>query len=728
MGAVYLAKDMALGRLVALKVLLGSLARNPDQVRRFQREAKAAAPLLHPNIVRIYEAGIRDGTPYIAMEFVEGEPLDHFLHRLRKPLKWQHALYIAEQVCEALDCAHKAGVVHRDVKPANILLDRQGRIRLTDFGIANARESEEDTRMGLFVGTPDYMSPEQCAGDRRVTPASDLFSLGVTLYQMLSGRMPFEGRTTVALINSIATESPPRLSSAAYGVPDDVARLVAHLLEKAPEHRPASARSVCETIQRLHREGGGASALPEALDAFIRECAAPRSLRVDTPALEKKKAFRPRLILPERRKYWLPISTLSKLAAVLLLTIGALGVGYWHYLRPGVIPDPAPRLHDLSFCTENPGTYSVPLPDTQWSVRQVRWVGGKSVVVAAVAGREGTTGHGAEGLLAADPETRCVLSLRPPAGPVLDADYWDVRPVGQILGPIPATPPDALLSDVILLQAASYPRKQMQAAVMTLPQRWDEAYPRREVLCRVEKSAWYPDLDVPWYPAQAAHAILKPDGRRLCMLVYDEVQKTNYLAERDIRWHPHNRLSSPLTTAGAPILPSSVQYSPDGSSIAYIRAKNSGDRELWVVPSDGSRTDGTVLAVGRLDSEVAFSPDGVWIAFTKTQDGVSRPMLVRVADGSSAGQMGRGRVSAECWHPSGSYLVLSDADMESGTPQLWAMETAAPYRRHMLTRLPNGVRHPGALSRDGRWAVTATESSEGAALVFVDLSMVLFSV
>jgi len=137
--------------------------------------------------------------------------------------------------------------------------------------------------------------------------------------------------------------------------------------------------------------------------------------------------------------------------------------------------------------------------------------------------------------------------------------------------------------------------------------------------------------------------------------------------------------------------------------------------------------DGTVLAVGQLDSEVAFSPDGAWIALTKTQDDVSRPMLVRVADGSIVGQMGYGRVSSECWHPSGSYLVLSDADIENGTPQLWAMETAAPYRRHMLTRLPNGVRHPGALSRDGRWAVTVTESPAGAALVVVDLSMVLFS-
>ena len=274
LGTVYLAKDVALGRPVALKVLLGSLAHNQEHVRRFLREAQAAAPLLHPNIVAIYEAGIREGTPYIAMEYVEGEPLDRMLRRRGTPLKWEAALHIAGQVAEALECAHGQGIVHRDVKPANILLDHQGRVRLSDFGIASLNleseqeEASEDRRRAEvlpFLGTPEYMSPEQCTGRDNLTPASDLYSLGVSLYQMLSGQMPFEARSTIALLNAIINETPKRLSKVVSGVPDDVVRLVAHLMEKEPGKRPGSARAVAEAIRRLQQEDGGTSALPAAL-------------------------------------------------------------------------------------------------------------------------------------------------------------------------------------------------------------------------------------------------------------------------------------------------------------------------------------------------------------------------------------------------------------------------------------------------------------------------------
>ncbi len=150
---MYLAEDTALRRYVALKVLLGNLARNPSLVRLMQLEAKAAAPLQHPNIVRIYSAGIDQGTPYISMEYVEGEPLDRFLKRHGR-LHWTNAFYIAGQVAEALRYTHSRGVIHRDVKPANILLDRNGRARLTDFGIANIQAEKKDLPEAAgFLGT-----------------------------------------------------------------------------------------------------------------------------------------------------------------------------------------------------------------------------------------------------------------------------------------------------------------------------------------------------------------------------------------------------------------------------------------------------------------------------------------------------------------------------------------------------------------------------------------------
>ncbi len=227
MGTVYLARDLKLNRQVALKVLLGSLARTPSVVKQFHLEAQAAAPLKHPGIVRIYSAGVERGTPFIAMEFVDGEPLDRFLRRTG-PLKWQHAFHIGAQVALALDCAHRNDIVHRDVKPSNIMLDKSGRIRLADFGIANIQSEGAGKSGPAVMGTPQYMSPEQCTG-QSVGPPSDLFALGVILYQMMCGEMPFTGESSMALVKAICTEHPRRLSDRMPDVPDDVARFVSFM-------------------------------------------------------------------------------------------------------------------------------------------------------------------------------------------------------------------------------------------------------------------------------------------------------------------------------------------------------------------------------------------------------------------------------------------------------------------------------------------------------------------
>ena len=259
-GAVYLAYDQALRRPVALKVLLGSLAHNPVHVRRFQLEAQAAAPLRHKNIVRIYEAGVRSAVPFAAMEYVEGEPLERFIQR-HGTLRWQNALYIVQQIAEALQYAHEKGVLHRDLKPANILIDRKGRVRLTDFGIAPQPESIQGlSGIHEFVGTPEYMSPEQCNGED-YTRQSDIFALGVILYRMLTNQMPFTGDSPEALLQSIVDHKPPRVDQVALGVPDDVSRLVAHMMEKEPSKRIKDSSSILERIEVLFKEDGGASAV-----------------------------------------------------------------------------------------------------------------------------------------------------------------------------------------------------------------------------------------------------------------------------------------------------------------------------------------------------------------------------------------------------------------------------------------------------------------------------------
>ena len=207
---VYEAVHESLGRRVALKVLLPSHGENPEVVSRFLREALIAANLEHPNVVQVYDVGQQDGCYYIAMAYVDGGALSSLM-RQRKGLDEQRILEIASQVASALDYAHAQGVVHRDAKPSNILLDRSGKAYLTDFGIARAAWSTRLTRTGASVGTPEYMSPEQAAG-KGVDARSGRYSLGVVLYEMVCGRPPFQGENPLSVLHKIVYEPvPPRL-------------------------------------------------------------------------------------------------------------------------------------------------------------------------------------------------------------------------------------------------------------------------------------------------------------------------------------------------------------------------------------------------------------------------------------------------------------------------------------------------------------------------------------
>ncbi|MCC6695892.1 MAG: protein kinase [Candidatus Hydrogenedentes bacterium] len=253
MGAVYLARDTTLDRPVAFKVLFPSYLHVEGIVQRFEREAKASAKLNHPNIVQVYGVGLNGDIPYIAMECVDGVSLETLIKQ-EGPMNWQRAMGIAAQVASALECAHAHGVVHRDIKPANVLVDRQGRVRVTDFGIAKVMQAQTQlTAEGTFIGTPQYMSPEQC-GMGEVGPASDLFSLGVTLYELISGHIPFAGNTPATLIRSITLDRPEPLENYVTGVPQTVHDFIAGLLQKNPARRYSTAREVLLDLARI-RDG-----------------------------------------------------------------------------------------------------------------------------------------------------------------------------------------------------------------------------------------------------------------------------------------------------------------------------------------------------------------------------------------------------------------------------------------------------------------------------------------
>ena len=235
MATVYLAQDDELDRPVALKILADHLASDSTFRDRFEREARLAARLDHPNVVRVFDVGESDGRPFIVMEYVEGDTLADEVGRLG-PLPPDRAVDLGLQICSGLEAAHASGLVHRDVKPRNLLLRQDGVLKIADFGIARAAESTRLTEIGTILGTAAYLAPEQAEG-AEATPAADLYSVGAVLYEMLTGRVPYTAESLVELLAKQEAGPPPPIA----GVPTWLELAVIRCLEPDPSERPASA-------------------------------------------------------------------------------------------------------------------------------------------------------------------------------------------------------------------------------------------------------------------------------------------------------------------------------------------------------------------------------------------------------------------------------------------------------------------------------------------------------
>lgn len=257
MAEVYGCEDLQLGRHVALKVLHEQLAEDPDVVARFRRESQSAAGLQHPHIVQVFDRGDWDGIPYMAMELVDGVTLKDVI-RDQAPLDPVKTVDQISQVLDALRYAHKRGLVHRDIKPQNVLVGPDGDLKVADFGIARAVDDLQMTQTGMIVGTAHYLSPEQASG-QPITPSADLYAVGVVLFEMLTGRMPFDGDQPVAIALKHVNEDPPALSIVNPDVPADLEYVVLRAMSKRPEDRFEDAEEFIAALQGVrHRIVSGA--------------------------------------------------------------------------------------------------------------------------------------------------------------------------------------------------------------------------------------------------------------------------------------------------------------------------------------------------------------------------------------------------------------------------------------------------------------------------------------
>src|SRR5271168_2365145 len=263
MGEVYRAHDTRLDREVAIKVLPESLTSDPNRLRRFEQEARAAAALNHPNILAVHQMGTHEGAPYLVSELLEGETLREPIKRGR--LSVRRAIDYGVQIARGLAAAHEKGIVHRDLKPENLFVTKDGRVKILDFGLAKLTQPQpgsensavtltEGTEPGVVMGTVGYMSPEQVRG-QTVDHRADIFSFGAILYEMLTGKRAFQRSTSAETMTAILNEDPPAISQIAQTTPPGLQRIVHRCLEKNPEQRFQSASDLGFALEALSESG-----------------------------------------------------------------------------------------------------------------------------------------------------------------------------------------------------------------------------------------------------------------------------------------------------------------------------------------------------------------------------------------------------------------------------------------------------------------------------------------
>jgi Tol biopolymer transport system component len=649
MGEVYRARDTRLGRDVAIKVLPAAVAGRPDRLRRFAQEARAAAALSHPNVVAVYDVHVEGETPYVVSELLEGETLREALER--GPLSPRRAIDIAAQVASGLSIAHQKGIVHRDVKPANIFLTADGRAKILDFGLARIAEPSDSDQVstyaggdpgtlpGTVLGTVGYMAPEQVRGEV-VDARADVFALGSVCYEMLAGRRAFAGDTSVEVMAAIVRSEPPDLPAE---VPPALGRVIRRCLEKSPSQRFHAAADVAFALEAV-----AGSTTPSAASSMVEG---------------------PPAGLPPAKRRW-PVNPALLAAGVAGTLLGAAGV--WAMAR-SVAPTAAP-----------PVTYEAKTFD-RLPVMNARFMpDGQTIIYSAAA-----AGY-APSLLVISPTAEAPQSLDVP-----DAHLLAVSRKGEL----------ALVVNARYLQQRLYAGTLARMTLGSAP---------RALLDEVREADWGPDgeslaivhdlgngRDRLEYPVGSARhettgylsdPRVSPDGERVAFVAHP--------------WRFDDRGMvmvvgrSGAARALAPELWSieGLAWTPDGRTLVFSgNAAGGGQMQPLAVPADGGSAYRPVLSAPARLILHDIGPDGRWLA---VREDLTFGIRARVPGSDSERELSwLGSSGARALSADGRQLLMVDVGQRSGPSYgvvLRGTDGAPPVRL--------GAGSAERLSPDGRWA------------------------
>jgi serine/threonine protein kinase len=730
MGEVYRARDSELQREVALKILPQELSSDPDRVMRFEREAKATAALSHPNVLTVFDVGRDDGRTYLVFEMLEGSTLAEVMKSGR--LRTREALDYAGQVARGLAAAHSHGVVHRDVKPANLFLTTTGIVKILDFGLARIRgassqHSEETTAEvtgpGLVLGTVSYMSPEQTRAEP-LDARSDLFSLGTVLYEMLCGRHPFRRGSGSETASAILRDAPAELGRLEGQATGAVKRLVGRCLEKRPEDRFQTANDLALALDVLCRGEEWAGTAPSA---------SPVTEEVESgPATSSAPAR-------SRRRLWL----VAGLAGLLAMAAAA-----WLLLRP---PPPPPRVVPV---TSLRGIELAPSLSPDGEQVAFMWNGEKLdnfdiylKMIGSSEVRRLTTDPAHETSPSWSPDGRQIAFLRYQAqgysirlvSPLGGSD----RRLGDFLSPMgpPSWSPDGRWLAVARARPGGVPAPGLSAP----------GVPVSEGLYLVPVQGGEPRrIPLPPAAGDALYPSLSPDGRHLayesCADFSCHVDVVELRADFVPKGPPRRLSRRPIVGAGG------LAWTRDGKSLLFVgeeihrlfrvaiegttppapielaglgvihpRPAAARDRLVFarelsdvdIYRFETGRSPEPVLASSYLDYSPSFSPDGLRVAFESERSGDTHEIWLAEADGSHSVQLthGPGLVQGSPrWSPDGRRIAFDSQD-DDGHWDIWTIDAEGGSPRR-LTQGPGDENVP-SWSRDGRFVYFASRRAGG---------------